>query len=456
MLHRLRKHVPRFSISSLLLLTTAVAMGFAVSQSPQVDQAQTWQLFDPAYRGASEKLICTGSLLIAFEFLRQSWFLWSLRSKVQSKYRFSILWALFQRVAVSSAILLLALLRLLMIQNILVRVEDEGFNHIYGTLWPDIMLDAFLILAIRMLLVRKEVIQTAGSRWIQNLIITVGLIGALTYIVIDRATVLAFVHMAVDSVESGHASSFQRPNVYPSHTAESFRSFWQAATAAAGVLLAVTILLVCPRITSTRAKYALCAVFFGVIAINAYYVFWFNTHEFHRISPELASARLASQWGKWLAGSLLCVGMALYLGAKLAAQATRLPALADQLPQTSELTIVGAIVIAMAAVWHWIWVFRQLLESAGWFYGWGTFRDSVRSIGSSLLYPEHMIPLALFISATSLVWQMFRDPQAAPKLLPLEPWRLTGYTIAWLLLILVAIPTFAIFGFCYWIGPCVL
>lgn len=456
MLHRLRKHVPRFSIASLLLLTTAFALGFAVSQSPPLEQIRRWQYIDPAYRGFSQKFITTGSLLIAFEYLRQSWFLWILRDKVPSHERFSILWALFLRVGVSSAIFLLTLLRLLLNQDILIRVEDEGYNYIFGTLWPDIVLDLVLVVAVRMLLVKRDVIQSVGIRCFRNAVVIVGLIGALTYIVTERALVLAFVHIAVDSVESSHGTAFQRPGVYPNHASEGFQSFWQAATAAAAVLGAVFVLLWCTQSHKVLVQCVLCAAFLGLLASVASYVHWFAAQEYHRISPELADVGLASQWGKVQAGLLLSVGIALYLATRSAARATKRPLLVNRLPHASVLAIVGALVIAMASGSYWFGMFRDSLSGAAFLYGSGTLQATIRSIGSSLLYPEHMIPLALFISATSLVWQMFRDPQAAPKLLPLEPWRLTGYTIAWLLLILVAIPTFAIFGFCYWIGPCVL
>ncbi len=457
MLDRLRKRLPRFSIGSLFLLTSAVAIGFAVSQSPSPGDNLDWSIkYTASDFRVSEGFICTGSVLIAIEFICQAWFVWKLRSSVQLEHRFSIYLALFLRVVLASGILLLTMLRLLLNQDILSRSEWEGYNHVFGRLWPDILLNVTLILAIRMMLVPRTAIQSAASRWFRGVFVIVGMFGFLGYAVIDRAVVPALVHMRMDSVESNQVGVFQRRDVYPNHAAEGFASFWESAMAATAVLFSISLLLICSGIKDFRVRSCLWVVVLGLISVSARYVWWFYAHEFHRISPELAGAGLAHQWWKAGAGLVLVVGVALSKGTKSGVRASELLTQTIHFPKTSILAIVGAISIAISAGWNWVWLLRESLEGGGWLYGWQSFRGVVCTIGSSLLYPELVFPLALFVSACSLIWQSFSEPDNGPPLILLEGRQFALYSVAWLAVLLVGIPTFAIFGFCYWLGPWVL
>ncbi len=456
MLDRLRKRAPSFSIGSLLLLTSAIAIGFAVSQSPSRGEPIGWSSIYPADFRVPEGLACGGSLLVAVELLRQSWQLRQDLASSVDQVRFSILSAAVQRFAIAAAIFSLVLMRLLLNRKLIALPDMEEFIHVYGDLWPDLMFEIVLIVAIRMMLDRRNTTQSIQTQWMLNSIVAFGIVGVLAHLVIDRNFVPYLVHVAVEQIELHQPMKLQRLEVYPNHRVEEFWSFWQATIAAGMALLAVFILILAPNIKSTWGRCCVFSLLVTLVTGLAGYAKWFCSVELPRISPEMASAGLASRWVDRAAWALIVLGIAIWIGNISGARASDLSLWNTRLPKTSQLVILGVVPIALASMWKWLWLLREALNVPGVLHGWGTLVDAIRSVGVIMLYPEMMIPLVLVVSTCTLIWQALSDPNTSPPLVLVEGRQFALYSVAWLAVLLVGIPTLAIFGFCYWLGPWIL
>ncbi len=449
--------IPQFTVANLLVLTAAVAVGFAVSQSPPPDESTGWSAVYSADMRIPEGFVCTGGVLLIYELVRQTKLLSPRRRRIRPELRFSLQFAVSLRVFFAVGISGLLVLRLLLNRRILIQPDHEDFLNVYGDLWPDLLLEIALIAAIRLILVKRQTpARSPGSKWLINVIMSVGLVGSGIYILTDRTLVPALVHFATDGVEKSHSIEFQRLGVFPHHLAEGFRSYWYATIAAGLVLSAACFLLVESQASrlwlklSSRVAFASCVICSGV------YAWWFALCDFPRISPDLANAGTASLWMDTLAGLFLLVGVAVALGYQLARTRVKDVVMDERLPVNSGLVAVGACAIAVAAGWDWLWFLRESISFTFWSFGQSEWVNTLGNFGQLFLYPEAMLPFALIISAFSLFWHAIRQPDSAQLLQPVAGRHFVGYTLASIALLIVAIPTFAAFGFCYWLGPLVL
>jgi len=68
-----KRHIPKFTVANLLVVTAAVAVGFAVSQSPPPDESTAgWSSDYSADMRIPEGFVCAGGVLLIYELVRQT------------------------------------------------------------------------------------------------------------------------------------------------------------------------------------------------------------------------------------------------------------------------------------------------------------------------------------------------------------------------------------------------
>ncbi len=91
---------------------------------------------------------------------------------------------------------------------------------------------------------------------------------------------------------------------------------------------------------------------------------------------------------------------------------------------------------------------------------WGAsdsaWTNTLVSLVQYFIMPESIIVLATAISGIVVAWQYYRPAVTPRSLAPICGLHFGVYTIAMSFFIAAAVPVFAAFGFCYWLGPQVL
>jgi hypothetical protein len=357
----------------------------------------------------------------------------------------------------------LLLIKLLLNRKLLPRTEREEILQIYLEFWPDLVMLLLVFCALRMMLVgRHDRIRTPGTQFLFSIVIAAGVLGAGLYVVIDRLLVTNLVHIAIDNVEKGHPIMLQRSDAFPSQRAEGFQTFWRATQMLGVVLGALGIVLLSTVLKSRGVLIGAATSFAACLLGGANYNWWFFTHEYPRLNPDMAGQGLALIRGDIVAGALLILGTSAVCGKQLACTRSSAGSMFIETPRSSGMLAIAAGSIGVSIGYEWLAALNATLTSP-WWGGWTNryWRGFFQNFCQNLLYPELMIPLAVCLSAWVVLWNYFKQPSPSephPSIeLPLfDGWHFAAYSLATIAWLLVAVPTLAIFGFCYWLGPWVL
>ncbi|MEM8947139.1 MAG: hypothetical protein AAGD11_18340, partial [Planctomycetota bacterium] len=452
--------VLKFSVGSLLSMTAASAIGLAVSLSP-LPELEMWEVDMRWLQG----LMCSGVALLVCELVRQVHLLGRQCRSAESETRDALIIALIQRLVLLLLLSGLLVLQLLTARRVIEEVHRTEW-HVYPELWPSLMLTISILAAMRLLLVSRNQQDISATRaFITGLIVFTGLIIIGFFIFTDRFEHVAMAHYATNEVEINTPIAMQRTGFFPHHAAEGFLTFWLSATAAIGVVIATWLLWSHVSMIQPLLRVVSKATFILLMFCIAAFVYWFTNYEFSRISPDIASVGTSQIWPDTVAWPLLLIGLAIAMGLQLARKRQRINDNVVRLPRITATGKLAAFMICIAAGVQANVLLcqyavnetpRSLLSFLLWFLphsSWSTWENYIYTLGEAMLQPEVLLALMLFVSTLSLNWQTIRKSSEEPSVQLVEGKHVLCYTLRSLVLLLVAIPTFAIFGFCYWLGP---
>lgn len=455
MWNRVQKHLPQFSLAGLLWFASAVAIGIAINQVKSDGSfADDSSFSELLYSGAD-----IAAVLIVYELVRQCWQM-QRRNIDTVPVPFEWRFATWLRGCLAIGIAGLLLVKMLVNQRIITLAENQESILRPVQLWPGTLLTLLVLMAMRLMV--QHPIRMIGHRFrraISALFVGAAMVLIGLYTLTDRLFISWLVHIAMDGVEKSHAVHWHRAGVYPHHASEGFFSFWSSCAALLVVATATASLLVAACVRR-RLSAACCWLCFtaGVVAAGRY-AFWFATQELPRISPDMMERQLPASGRELISGLVVLVGLAAILGYRLATiksrkQSTSLP---RPVPRPAGLMAIAAAILALG-VWG---VIAEHLEafvpsSFFWTIHENYWLHAIGSVVMNILWSASMISIAVVVSGMTLLWQYYRPIEEARTLRPLNGRDLALYTLATLVLLVVAIPTFAAFGFCYWLGPWVL
>jgi len=449
--------MPRLTIAGLLLVTFAVAVGFSVSVVPASNNGNGFLAIYIADRRWLQGLQATGGILLSFELLRQALVLLRERLTALPKARLAIWTAVVVRAVLAAIVSAMLIVLMLTNREILSEPNHSDFLQVWTTLWPDLLLVASLLAAIRLMLVKHTDSEQhiSGKSSLPQLAIQafvlLGIAIIAAYIFIDRLTLTLLVHIAMDGIEKSQSLWKHRPETYPNHMAEGYWSFWCSVGALSAVVLASSTLFMDSRTTQPRRR-AMGRIAFSILILCiGSYAYWFTKSEFPRLSPDFASVGSARLLTDTLAGALLWLGIGVWLGIALARRRGSQIALNAKPPTNSSLAALSAILILVAQTWGVVESIRSsislpIIELIG-------LLDYMEILAQFMLMPETLLSLLLMCSALTLLWQAYRGRNEPQPLTPIRGGDLVWYTLASFALLAVAVPTFAAFGFCFWLGP---
>ncbi len=458
-----KRHVLKFSVDSLMSITAAVAVGLAVGLSP-LPELEMWEVDMRWLQG----LLCSGVALLVCELVRQVRLLARQCPSDVSENRAALIIALSQRLVLATLLSGLLILQLLLNRQVIEEIQRSDIWPVYPELWPSLMLTITILAAMRLLLESRDQKQISVTKaLVTGSIVFAGGVGIAIFILTDRHELVATTHFATNAIEIRSPIDMQRPGLFPSHSAEGFRSFWLSTTAAIGMVLATGLLWLHVTVKQPLLQIVIRATFLLLISCAGIYVYWFVSHEFPRISPDIASVGTSRIWSDTVAWSLLLIGLAVTIGLQLARKRQRISDRAVKLPSIS---VTGKLAVYMICFASGVqanvrlcqYAINETPRSLLWFFlwclphsSWGDWQNYIGTLGEAILQPEVLLAMMLFVSTLSLAWQTIRKPNAEPSLQPIAGKQVLCYTLASLALLVVAIPTLAIFGFCYWLGPLV-
>lgn len=462
MIRRRIPKLPRFTVTGLLFVTFATAVGFAVSAAPRLsgEDPNGFSAFGGymADKRWVQGMQATAGVLLCYELVRQALLLLRLTISRTSSAWFATRLSAATRVVLAGLIGVTLAVRVLINRQLITSPDNPDVLQVWTQLWPDFLQVAAMLAAVRILLadlpqgIKPATSHRSWQHFALGAAVVLGVATIAAYVIIDRLSVSALVHMAVDGIEKSQAIWKHRPGTYPNHLSEGYRSFWCSVAATIAVLIATCLLLLDLRAGASRRQAIVRTTYLMVVLGIATYVCWFNTSEFPRLSPDLASVGSARLWTDTVAGVLLWLGLGAWIGTVLAHMRGHDVHLDIKPAELSIFAVLAAIIIAVSQIGSLVETARELLSITRLFTQ-PTLVEVLGTLGTLLVWPETLVPLVLLVSTLALLWQIFRrrnEPRYV-RHVRVSDW--LWYTTASLVLLAVAVPTLAAFGFCFWLGP---
>ncbi|WP_425397673.1 hypothetical protein [Aeoliella sp.] len=447
---------PKFSIVDLLWLTVAVALGFAITGTPEatsIGNPFNGLISDTRW---PDGLQAIGSWLLLFALVQHGRRLMQMSTTVAHDPS-GLRWRICVCFLLALALGLLSVLRLLFTRELISEPNHEDTFQVWNALWPNILLSIAVLVSLRMFLVIR-LDRLSGTWWRRMVdLLMVGILLLFTiWMLTDRTTITMLVHVAISGIEAYHPSWLQRQGVFPNHVMEGYWSFWVSTIAAIFALVGVLLLAYDRHIGSARWKRRARVLFWVLVASLAVFAWWFTYREFPRINPDMASVPTPRLWSDTLAGAILLGGLAIYLALDCARERDTYLDCQVEVPMGGLLVAAGAVFVAVAEVWSLVESVRAVGSLADVFGGVGGPMYLLETFGEMLCWPETLLPLLVLASALALLRQSIRRANATKVIFPISPRRFGYFALAWAALLAVAVPAFWAFAMCYWLGPLVL
>lgn len=448
--------MPKFTIAGLLWLTVAVALGFAISQGPAPYRGEG------VLRGLTsdlrwqEGVQATGCVLLVMALVSHARQLWILSPPNIASATFGLRVRLFLCLQLIAATSVLLLLRLLFERKIVDEPKHPDMLGVFVSLWPDMLLTVASLLVIRLFLYPPSRLRTSTRvGFFVNAMTFFVASGLAFWMLTDRTTVAALVHIAICGLEASEPVWLQREGVFPSHTQEGYWSFWASTIAATTAILAGGLLWLDRRWLHNETRMAFRWMFVGMVVCLGAFAWWYTYVEYPRINPDLASSGTPRHWSDTIAlfimGYGLAVGLA-YLAIRSQSDSMNNGGAVTHGPQ---FLAMAALLIAVSEIWYFLDSYRVLYELGDLFSISGA-QEVGEFIANLVIWPEFLLRILLIISAITLFWQRFRRPNAMLAIPAVSPSEFAYQFVAWSALIAVGVPALWAFSFCYWLGPFVL
>jgi hypothetical protein len=312
-------------------------------------------------------------------------------------------------------------------------------------------------------------LSNSNERWRQNAIskergwpVAIAFVSAVVIfatVLVNTGLMTFLVHIATQGIEHAHTAKLQRAGAFPDQEREGFRLFWLSTLAAAAVVIAaVALVFANARRSKRRSVIASLAVYSCAVIFAGAFCIWFYVKEFYRISPDLASAGFASNWIDRLSGviaaaiviSVLAYRSALLRGSR-SALSHGIPCEAGQL-HLHEFPLFVLLLLGVPISYFYESLRISLHD---WDLRLGWQREIPKVLVEFLRWPETYIMLAVCLLSIQLLWRRSRQWDTVPnwQLQPIDVRRLALNWITWTTLAAVALPSFSIYSFTYWLGP---
>jgi hypothetical protein len=273
----------------------------------------------------------------------------------------------------------------------------------------------------------------------------------------DAGMVQYLVHLAICGIEAAQPARFNRLDTYPDPRADGFRFFWAALGAVSVLALAAVILFAANYFRASRRHVVACGLaIFVLLTLDIYFCAWYYAGEFHRVSIDMASVGFAANWFDWLSGGMLVLFLSsvgafrLSVANETTAQVAVTKPAPSRVPAHESLWCLLLLLSAMTA--YYFDAIRLYYNMPTFFYA---SKGILQFVASVLCYSNGYIALGILVLTVQLVWKRWRRHAPIPdlQLWPVSPSRFFLNYLAVVLLITVAIPTFAIYCFAFWFGP---
>ena len=441
----------RFSLKSLLLASSYLSVGLLASLPPASLPAAVvsdfvllmWLLLSACYYA----IACA----LAMGLARQVQYLGALRCKSRMLQGASLNCAIGWRAVVCATLVGCLLLKIALVRQWLLHPSQQMYERYFG--YADGDADTVLLLsslAALHLNVRRS--ERWSSLWqhriARYLLLSLSLI-ATTAVLIGFQLIPYLVYKALAGIEQNHKPQFWRPGAYLDPQDVGYQHFWLACAGFAALLMGATLWIKSVADANRRTLY-IAAGTVGLAASSAY-AYWFYAVGGPTLAPDFAYVGLQSYWWHWLEATVILVlfiPLAAYRMAQtdesLDSSASTDPIL--DFPLNVPVIILGSAGCLVVGTYTIYILIRDYFASSGYLsagkYLWLTLTD----------YPYYL-PVAMALVLLKLSWLIIRRQELQAAVPSIDGSKLAWYCIVLSVLIPIAIPTIAAFGFSMWLSP---
>jgi hypothetical protein len=432
-----------------------LAVGFTVGSAPppQGDELQKLIGIVPTNLNWHFASLAAATTAIIATLCRQSWLLTGARAPqaLTNNKQFQFGRRLEAMCRVLLALVLLAcLLEKVLVVRRFVSLPDGSARYHYG--------DDFTIyiwwLAIAVFLddevKRASPTQTRQTQKTINAMTWLAALALILYVLWDLFFVPFLVHVGTSGVDSTLAYTGNRYRILSFRDETCLASLGMAA-AAATILAGYLLFTQLPRQNPGHRTYvAAMMTAISLLLLAAGYAVWFYGVAYPSLSPDLAAAGFESTWLQRLGGvtlGALVIGYASY-------RVTR-SACASAIPKsiTLESSAIGdslttiLLIIASSIILLIQFIGRDIRQSAD-------LGELLEELAYLLAYPDAYFMVAIFVRGIQLAWLRWRGVAPAPiHIASLKSGRFLTAAALLTALAAIAIPTFSICSFSFWLGP---
>jgi hypothetical protein len=442
----------------LIFFCAAVGMTCATTPPDEVDPAASiFPIYTPQLN-LYHALLYSASVATAIGLTVQARDLYKSRLPVSTRkhdLRFARILAILWRTSSASMLVVCMFAHMLLARRILKLPEHNDFFD--TDIFPDTIASILVIFVLTESLARwRRTKEPRHARaWVTALSVIAGLILALV-VLPNEGLVMYLVHLAVSGVEAYQPGRFQRLGAYPNPRADGFRFFWLSFGAIAILISAAAMLFFANCIRAFRkCRFASAVVFIVLLTLDVAFCVRFYTEDFPRISTDMASVGFGANWFDWTAGGVLISFLASVGAYRLSVSdndSAERPVLLSTLNRTYVHESFWCLLLFIAAMATFYIEETRSYASMPSFFG----PSGILSfLYGQLYYSSCYIRLAILALSIQLCWARWKRGDETPSLdLPgVAP---AGFVCNWLaleLLIVVAVPTIAIYCFAFWLGP---
>jgi len=376
----------------------------------------------------------------------------------QSGLRFARTFAISWRVFMAVVLSICAASQIFLVREKIQLPDHDVFQH---NVFPNVLALVGAVVVLSNSCERWRLKPRLPERWWMAAMASVAGVVLLVILLRDTGMIAYLVHIAMQGIERAQAGRFQRADVYPDHEKEGFRLFWLSMWASIGAVVAAAALLIALAARNKRTIRIFCiAVYAAALAAAAAFCIWYYRIELPRVSPDYAGVGLVSNWLEQLSGVAMLatvISVAAYRWGrekKGLADDQLAVGVANSAPYFHEYAVFILLILGAPIVYLYE-LFRTSvnMNGAGVRLGWQ--QQIAQSVAEILGQPETYIYLAVLVPSLQLVWLRWKRRGNAP---PLELTPIDARQFAWTwatlaMLAAVALPTFSIFAFTYWLGP---